>query len=290
MKNFFIITNSYKDKGLRLTMELKNYIETKGGTCGYFTTMSEEETKKSVNPQSIPKETECIFVLGGDGTLIRAARDLVSLKIPMIGVNMGTLGYLCELEESTVFEAIDQIMTQHYMLEERMMISGVKTGETKELPKSRHTVALNDIVIHRCGALQIANLIVYVNGQYLATYNADGIIIATPTGSTGYSMSAGGPILDPKAKMLLITPISPHALNAKSIVISAEDHITIEVGKRRRQEDEQVVVSFDGDQVFSLQVGERIEICQTLETAKILKLTSQSFLEILQKKMQVYQM
>lgn len=279
MRHFFIVSNAYKDKDFQLTKKLSGYIREHGGVSSSCATFPEEEQKKSVNLELVPPQTECILVLGGDGTLIRAARDLVELEIPLIGVNMGTLGYLCELKESTVFDAISQIMDDRYMVEERMMICGRKDGI--------RAIALNDLVIHRGASLPLAKLIVSVNGQYLATYDADGIIIATPTGSTGYSMSAGGPIVKPDADMLLVTPISSHALNAKSIVLSAKDRITVELGARRRQRDDEVSVVLDGDQTFVLTAGEKIEVTQSERKTKILKLTSDSFLEILQKKMRV---
>ena len=150
------------------------------------------------------------------------------------------------------------------------------------------TKAFNDIVIHRTGALQIVSLIVYVNGEYLNTFHADGIIIATPTGSTGYSMSAGGPIVDPKAKLLLLTPISSHELNSKSIVVGADDEIIVEVGTRRPERDEIVEVSFDGDRSVKLGVGDQIVVHRAKESSRILKLSKISFLEILRKKMQTY--
>ena len=285
MKHFFIITNSYKDKNLMLTKSMKDYIETRGGECGYYVSRGEENDSACVCPELLPEKPELIFVIGGDGTLIRAARDTAEKNIPLIGVNLGTLGYLCELEEATVFGAIDQIMEDKFMLEARMRLSGyvIKSGL-----QQREQTALNDIVIHRNGALQLVSLVVYVNGQYLYTFEGDGVIVSTPTGSTGYNLSAGGPIVDPKARMILITPINSHALNSKSIVIGAEDEVVVEIGARRREGDEQVVVSFDGDHHAQLDVGDRIVIRQAQEDCHILKLGKLSFLEILRKKMQTY--
>lgn len=285
MKHFFIITNSYKDKNLMLTKSMKDYIETRGGECGYYVSSGEENDSACVCPKMLPEKPELIFVIGGDGTLIRAARDTAEKNIPLIGVNLGTLGYLCELEETTVFSAIDQIMEDKFMLEARMRLSGyvIKSG----LQQKQQT-ALNDVVIHRNGALQLVSLVVYVNGQYLYTFEGDGVIVSTPTGSTGYNLSAGGPIVDPKARMILITPINSHALNSKSIVIGAEDEVVVEIGARRREGDEQVVVSFDGDHHAQLDVGDRIVIRQAQEDCHILKLGKLSFLEILRKKMQTY--
>ena len=210
---------------------------------------------------------------------------LVKSRLPLIGVNLGTLGYLCELEEKDVFAAVDKLMKDDYMVEERMMLGGygIKGGEI--LPAD---IALNDVVIHRTGALSVVNLIVYVNGEYLNTFRADGIIISTPTGSTGYNMSAGGPIVDPKAQMMLITPINDHNLSSKSIVISADEEVTVELGKRRSQKDEMVEVSFDGDSKVRLEVGDRFVVRRAEDTAKICKLSSESFLEILRRKMSAY--
>jgi NAD+ kinase len=172
------------------------------------------------------------------------------------------------------------------MIEERMMLSGYSvTAKDGEHLKKR---ALNDIVICRKGPMQLLELQVFVNGEFLNIFRADGIIVATPTGSTGYSMSAGGPILDPKARMILITPMNPHELNARSIVIGAEDEVTIEVRSRQSPKEEMAQVHFDGEPVMELAVGDAITIHASGRRTKILKLSRLSFLETLRKKMQIY--
>lgn len=284
MKHFFIIANALKDKNLNLTRQLISDIEKKGGRASYAVSVDESGSHVILG-QVIPKETECILVIGGDGTLIRAARDTVSLGIPLIGVNLGKLGYLCELEENTLPVAIEELFADHYTIENRMMLGGYTREGHSE---TEERLALNDIVIHRTGALQIVNLNVFVNGEYLCSFKADGIILATPTGSTGYNLSAGGPIVDPQARMILMTPINSHTLNSRSIVISPEDEVTIELGMRRSERDEQVEVSFDGDHNVRLKVGDRIVVHKTKVSTKILKLSNMSFLEILRKKMQTY--
>ena len=200
---------------------------------------------------------------------------------PLIGVNMGTLGYLCELEEATVFDALDQLFQDNYTTEERIMLSAAKVGGGEDA-----RLALNDIVIHWTEFMSLLRLYVYVNGKPLNTYEADGILVATPTGSTGYNISAGGPIVEPKARMLLLTPINAHDLNARSIVLGDEDVIEIEIGTRRYQADEKACVSFDGDTVMQLQVGDKVRITRASNSIRICKLNNQSFLEILRKKMQ----
>lgn len=295
MKNFLIIVNALKDKGLTETKKLCDYIQLKGGVCTYAVSVDAQEGVQKLNAGHIPPKTECILALGGDGTLIRAARDTVSCGVPLIGINMGTLGYLCELELDSVYDALDRIMADAYMTEERMMLSGsvmkYAPAENAGRPPTGMEMrrALNDIVIHRTGALSLVSLTVYVNGEYLNTFKGDGMILSTPTGSTGYNLSAGGPIVDPKAQLIVLTPINPHSLSAKSIVVSAQDEIAIEVGTRRIQRDERVEVSFDGDSGFRLEVGDRILVKRADTSAKILKLSRISFLEILRKKMQTYQ-
>lgn len=284
MEHFFIITNTHKDAKKSLTKKLKEYIEKKGGSCSCYYSSGSKENRECINPRVIPDKTECILVLGGDGTLIRAARDLHDRNIPLIGVNLGTLGYLCELEENTVYGAIDEMMQNHFMVEQRMMLEGycVVNGE-----KLESQVAFNDIIIHRSHQFSIKNIILKVNGEYLNTYTADGIIVATPNGSTAYNMSAGGPIVDPKAELMLVTPINPHNLNSKSIVLSAEDCVEIEIGARN-EENETAEVSFDGDYTIRLGVGDKIIVRKAKSATNILKLSKLSFLEILSKKMQTY--
>ncbi|MFR8426581.1 MAG: NAD(+)/NADH kinase [Roseburia inulinivorans] len=235
MKHFLIITNAFKDKNLKLTNEIKGYIEKRVAVASALRVPEMMQNTRAPEADAVAPETECVLVLGGDGTLIRAASKLVEQNMALIGVNLGTLGYLCELEESNVFAAVDELMEEHYTVEKRMMLCGYGI---KQSEKTERKVALNDIVIHRTGALSVVNLIVFVNGEYLNTFRADGIIISTPTGSTGYNMSAGGPIVDPKASMIIITPINAHNLNSRSIVIGAEDEVMIEIGERRSQKDE----------------------------------------------------
>ena len=156
--------------------------------------------------------------------MLQAARDMVNLKIPLIGINLGTLGFLAEVDRQSVYPALDKLIRDEYELEERMMLHGtVYHGEEM----AGEDIALNDIVIYRNGHMRIMSLINYVNNEYLNSYTADGIILATPTGSTGYALSVGGPIVSPSAKMTIMTPIAAHTLNTRSIVFPAKDVISV---------------------------------------------------------------
>ncbi len=272
MKNFYIITNLLKDADYRITNKIKGYIEEQGGSC--ILCNDEEHMKEEV----VQNQIDYVLVVGGDGTLIQASRKLYELEVPLLGINMGTLGYLTEVEIQNAEGAIAQIMERNYTVDNRMMLYGSTTE------KSRN-VALNDIVVTRGGALRIVNFNLYVNGQFLNSYNADGIIISTPTGSTAYNLSAGGPIVEPNASLIVVTPICSHALNSSSIVFSDKDEIVIEIGQRREGQNDDALISFDGMDTAVLKTGESIRIKKAHQTAKIMKLSRISFLETLREKM-----
>ncbi len=291
MNQFLIITNEQRDEDLSVTREIQDYIGSRGGTSSSYVSRKSEFGSRSL--QDLKKtdlNAECILVLGGDGTLVRSARELAKTGIPLIGVNLGTIGYLCELDRDNVFSAIDQIMAGQYEVEPRMMIEGTEIGNEPDgaQPEDGNgtdpSLALNDIVIHRSGNAQLINLDLTVNGQYLATYSADGMIVATPTGSTGYSMSAGGPIVDPKTEMLLITPINPHTISARSIVVGADAQIEVTLAERRSEKDEEAEVAFDGDHFLRMKVGDRILVRKADVCAQIMRLDQLSFLQNLRKK------
>ncbi len=267
MKNYYVITNKNKEGAFDTANRMQAYIQAQGGACCFIE-----------NGAEVPENAECVFVIGGDGTLIRAARELRSHNVPLLGINMGTLGYLTEVEVQNVEEALHQVMFSEPIVEERMMLKGVMNHK-------KEGIALNDIVVSRLSGVRMIRFNVYVNGELLNTYQADGVIVSTPTGSTAYNLSAGGPIVEPTASMIVITPICSHALNTSSIVLSADDEITIEIAQRRDGEMEQAEISFDGDLHMSAQTGDQIVIQKAADTTKLLKLNNMSFLEILRKKM-----
>ena len=200
----------------------------------------------------------------------------------ILGINMGTVGYLAEIELPGIEAALDRLLKDEYELEERMMLIGTVKKDGAE---PEEDCALNDIAITRRGSLQIIKYSIYVNDLFLYSYSADGVMVATPTGSTGYNLSAGGPIVEPKAKLLLITPICPHTLNTRSIVLGADDRITIEIEAGREGEVLEVDANFDGSHKVTLRTGDKIEIRQSEKKTNIIKLSNVSFLEVLHKKM-----
>ena len=266
MEKFYIITNRSKDRELATTHRIQRYIEQHGGQCIVAS-----------DGKCVPKDTECVLVLGGDGTLIRAARELRACKAPLLGINLGTLGYLTEVEVQNIEQALEQLFEETPEIEARMMLKGV-------LNRGQEDVALNDIVVGRAGALRIIHFNIYVNGELLNSYQADGVIISTPTGSTGYNLSAGGPIISPKSKAVVVTPISPHSLTSKSVVFDSADRIRIEVVKKRRTQETEAIVSFDGADNIELSAGESVEVTCSKREIRLIKMYDVSFYSVLREK------
>jgi len=283
MKHFFIIVNEQKDIGLHVTNKIKKILDDQH--CIYqikVTNDSYQTTGNYMEGSVIPDDTECILVLGGDGTLLQAARDTFHKEIPMLGVNLGRIGYLADIEKSGIDAALEALIEERFQIESRMMIHG-KIIRNQEVIESSN--ALNDIVIARFSSLRILNYNIYVNGMLLKSYTADGIIISTPTGSTAYNMSAGGPIVDPKASLMVLTPICPHTFITRSIVLSADDVIEVKIGPGREGQDQEVEASYDGRHKIILKTGDSMQITKSKETLRIIKLNQVSFLETLHEKM-----
>lgn len=273
-----------KNQNLRFTEEIVQYLKEHGKKCQVQQAERRVEGEYHyTDPALIPEDTQCILVLGGDRTLLQAARDVVHREIPMLGINLGTLGFLAEIDKTSIYTALDKLFADDYEIEERMMLTGTVWRGDKITGQD---VALNDIVISRVGPpLRVIGFNNYVNDGYLNSYNADGIIIATPTGSTGYSLSCGGPIISPNAAMTVMTPIAPHTLNTRSIIFPEDDVITVELGEGRRQIQENGLASFDGDVEVPMSTGDRIVIKKASVSVKILKLNHLSFVEVLRQKM-----
>ncbi len=272
MKHFYLIANPSKKGALDMAEKLETEFLRRGATCVH--------TRGYTRPEQIPSDTECVITLGGDGTLIQAARDLISLGLPLMGINMGNLGYLTQVSrEESLDPVLDALLEDSFTLEKRMMLEGCVTGKEKSVKG----IALNEIVLTRQDVLQMLHFQVYLNGAFFNEYMADGIIAATPTGSTAYNLSAGGPIVAPGAQLMLLTPICAHSLGARSIVLSPEDHISIRLLRQADGRSHSAV--FDGDQVFPLHYGEQLEICRAANYTTLIQLKNVSFLENIRQKM-----
>ena len=277
MNNFFIIANKQKDINLEITEQIRHHISRLGAVCNIY-----DQYDRDVSSIDIPEGTQCILVIGGDGTILAAARMLVGSNIPLLGINLGTLGFLADVNLADLSKTLDLLLQDQYQVENRIMLTAevYKQGE-----KAATYIALNDFNINRFGASRVIGLKVGINGSVIDRYRADGVIVCTPTGSTGYNLSAGGPIINPTCKNFVITPICPHSLTARSIVLAKEDIVTVEVEQIRRNIKEEAIISFDGREGLSLFPGDQVKIYKSQEVTPFIKATEVSFVQILKEKL-----
>lgn len=284
MNKFYVIANKIKDPGLEKTKAIKQFLELRGRKCEYSAVdrVFEDETEITKISSKIKDDVDVIISLGGDGTLIQIS-DIASRKnIPILGVNMGNLGYLCEVEKEKVFDALELLINDEYEIESRMLISGETTIASNKMARVH---ALNDVVIARRGTLGTLDFQVSVNGNILYKCSSDGMIISTPTGSTGYNISAGGPIVAPYSECIILTPICAHSLNVRPIVFSSKDEIEIELMSESVKPFTTVEVSFDGNKTCPMNAGDKVTIRRAYSDCKVIKLNSQSFFKVLSRKM-----
>ena len=277
MNNFFIIANKQKDINLEITEQIRHHISRLGAVCNIY-----DQYDRDVSSIDIPEGTQCILVIGGDGTILAAARMLVGSNIPLLGINLGTLGFLADVNLADLSKTLDLLLQDQYQVENSIMLTAevYKQGE-----KAATYIALNDFNINRFGASRVIGLKVGINGSVIDRYRADGVIVCTPTGSTGYNLSAGGPIINPTCKNFVITPFCPHSLTARSIVLAKEDIVTVEVEQIRSNIKEEAIISFDGREGLSLFPGDQVKIYKSQEVTPFIKATEVSFVQILKEKL-----
>lgn len=291
MNHFCIIANHDKDEGHRTARYILSFLEKNGKKCVIAHDRRGRKNCPGISYtdiDEIPEETECIIVLGGDGTFIQAAIDVSHRGIPLLGVNMGTLGFLTEIEKQNLVPTLERLMRDECYIEERLMLSGRSLPEAgNPLAFSGEELALNDVVVTKSGACRMITALLAINGELVETYIGDGVIISTPTGSTGYNLSAGGPVMTPGLEAVIITPICPHSLNKRSLVVSAKDVITITIGQGKAYQKDAAEVIFDGRAIGTMQTGDCIRIVRSGEKTRIVKLKESSFFGILRNKLKV---
>jgi len=277
---FILFSNQKKDPGLEVTDRLSEMIRARGG--GVSLIREPDEAVDDVIDPELMKTVDAVIVLGGDGTLLRASHAIGNSDVPMIGVNLGTTGFLTEVECGAMDTMVERLFAGDYTVETRMKLKGVirKGGAPAET-----FTALNDIVVIREGVLRLIAIKIYVNDIFLDTYEADGVILATPTGSTGYNLSAGGPIVAPQARLIALTPVSPHSLLRKSLVFDSTDRIKIVLEEKRKTQINEAIVSFDGYRNYEISVGDEVEICASETVLRMIRLDGRSFYEVIGRKL-----
>ncbi|RKQ61796.1 NAD+ kinase [Thermovibrio guaymasensis] len=239
---------------------------------------SSYEKVKVVDRLVLPDKVDVILVLGGDGTFLTVAKLVDKKPVPLLGINFGTLGFLTEIPIEKIEECIDKLIAGEFIVENRPVL------RVKVVRKNGHILiyrCVNEVAIKRDTLARIIEIDVDADGEYLTTFRGDGVIVATPTGSTAYSLSAGGPILYPTLNAMLLTPICPHTLTMRPLVLKGETCLTVKL----KTESENVMVIFDGQEGIELRVGDLIEITRSPYDLLILRDPAKSYFETLREKL-----
>ncbi len=278
--------NPYRDRGLRAARSARAILEQAGVQVLLCLPFALDDAGRVELPpdmeftplkDSLP-QADVLVCFGGDGTILHAARDAETYKVPILGVNMGSVGFMAELEHSEL-SLLAKLPAGEYSVESRMMLDVRVLRGSKSVFRD---AALNDAVLTKGAVARVVDLSVYGDKVLISQFVGDGVIVSTPTGSTAYSMSAGGPIVEPTAQSIVVTPICAHAFQAKAFVLDARRLVSVRMGLDRRKT---AYLSVDGGRAFKLQPGDRVEIARSQRQTRLVKLTGRSFYEILNQKL-----
>ncbi len=226
----------------------------------------------------IPAQVDVIAVLGGDGTLLSVARLIGCYDVPIFGVNLGSLGFLTEVTLEELYPTLDQVLAGEVEYDERLMLTAKVLRQGEKISRS---IVLNDIVINKSALAKIIDMEAYIDGRYVADFKADGLIISTPTGSTAYNLAAGGPIVHPKMRAIILAPICPHILTNRPVVVQDDSQIEIVL----KSENTEVLLTLDGQVGFSLRGGDVIQIEKATCTIKLISCPGKTYFDILRTKL-----
>ena len=283
MKKVILTPNPYRDKNFSVVLKAQEVLSDAGiesKICLPFDVDKDFPLPRQVAFSDLKKElptAELLICFGGDGTLLHSSKAATYAGIPVLGVNIGTLGFMAELE-STELDLLRLLAEDRYTVDRRMMLD-CKVYRDRQLLASE--IGLNDTVITKGAVARVIHLGVHCDEVKALELSGDGVIIATPTGSTGYNLSAGGPIVEPGAQNLLITPICAHAMQNRTIVAGANRVITVEVGKIGRKN---AFVSVDGGRAIRLNTGDKVKISRSKYETKLIRLKNRSFFDIVSNK------
>jgi NAD+ kinase len=280
IQNVAIFAKVHDPRCLGIASDLINWLEEKGCTPLPEAQLTRQlGYPKPLTDAEVRDQAELVVVLGGDGTLISVARLFSGRDVPILGVNLGSLGFLTEITVEELYTRLEKVLEGNPRVSERMMLEVTLHREGQQIEKCH---VLNDMVINKGALARIVDLETKVNRHFLTTYKADGLIISTPTGSTGYSLSAGGPIIHPLMSCIVITPICPHTLTNRPIVVTDESVISITVASSF---DEKVYLTLDGQVGFELREGDSVEVRRALKTTALVMSRSRDYFEILRTKL-----
>lgn len=283
MKKVVMTPNPYRDRNFKYANLAESILKEAGietRTCLAFDVDKNFELPGNVELGDLEKElkdADLLICFGGDGTILHASKAATRAGVPILGVNIGTMGFMAELESSDLKE-LRRLATGEYTVEERMMLHVVAEHEGQIIAEEE---ALNDAVITKGAVARIVQMSVSCDNVEMMSFGGDGVIVATPTGSTGYSISAGGPIVEPTAQNFIITPICAHDMRTKTVLTSSQRTIQIEIGRIGRKN---AFLSVDGGRATRLGTGDRVTITCSPLTTRLVHLSDRSFFEIIKNK------
>ena len=261
-----------------MVKELVGWLKDHKVECFVDAAISRAVSHPALDKQEMAGAVEMVVVLGGDGTLLTAARALHKKQVPILGVNLGGLGFLTEITLAELYPMLEAILRGEYKTDERMLLEASVWRKEKVADTFQ---VLNDVVINKGALARIIELETSVDQAYLTTFRADGLVISTPTGSTGYSLSAGGPIVYPSLQSIIITPICPHTMTNRPIIVPKEATINVTLCSA----DQEVFLTLDGQVGFKMELRDRVEIKKGEGFVKLIKSPSRSYFEVLRQKL-----
>lgn len=277
--------NPYRDRGLKAAQAAEKILRSVGVETVMCLPFQVEgngmELPKHIRFKSTQEElksADMLVCFGGDGTILHAAKDANAFHVPVLGVNLGSVGFMAELEQSEL-SMLSRLAAGKYTIENRMMLDVAVRREGKTI---YNDLALNDAAVTKGAVARVVDLEVYGDKVLISSFSADGVLISTPTGSTAYSMSAGGPIVEPTAENIIVTPICPHALSARSFVLSRGRTVSVKLGRMMRKT---TYLSVDGGKAFRLNSGDIVEIKESKSKTQLVRVTGRTFYEILNHKL-----
>ncbi|WP_130868211.1 NAD(+)/NADH kinase [Intestinimonas massiliensis (ex Afouda et al. 2020)] len=277
--------NPYRDRGLKAAQAAEKILRNVGVETVMCLPFQVEGNSLDLpkhirfkNTQEELKSADMLICFGGDGTILHAAKDANAFHIPVLGVNLGSVGFMAELEQSEL-PMLSRLAAGKYTVENRMMLDVAVRREGKTV---YNDLALNDAAVTKGAVARVVDLEVYGDKVLISSFSADGVLISTPTGSTAYSMSAGGPIVEPTAENIIVTPICPHALSARSFVLSRGRTVSVKLGRMVRKT---TYLSVDGGKAFRLNSGDIVEIRESKSKTQLVRVTNRTFYEILNHKL-----
>ena len=278
MQKIGIIAKGNKPEAVQVVKELITWLKDHKVECFVEPEMAQFVAHPSLDKEAMPLTVDIAVVLGGDGTLLAAARALQTKQVPILGVNLGGLGFLTEITLDELYPMLENILRGDYKTDERMLLTARVWRKGKVVDAFTF---LNDVVITKGALARIIELETMVDNVYLTTFRADGLIISTPTGSTGYSLSAGGPIVYPSLHSIIITPICPHTLTNRPIIVPQEATMSVTLSSGGQE----VFLTLDGQVGFKMNLQDRVEVKKGEGFISLIKSPSRSYFEVLRKKL-----